>query len=129
MKSKTLLLTIVLLLLISNVVVAQVEDLNSLSKAIKDNASISDKLGTEGKTVLMGMSKSIFDIVRYIVISFILIKIFAMFMEFQDAADAPDKRASIKTKSMWGVIGLLFALNFWSIYEFATSILNKINLL
>lgn len=129
MKSKIpLLIIIILILLVSNVVLA-VEDLDSLSKAIDANSSIGDKLGDTGKTVLHGMSKSFFDFVRYVVISGILIYLFMLFIEFGNAGDNPNLVANIKSKALWLVVGLVLALNFWSLYAGATSIFSKINLI
>lgn len=126
MKYKILIILVLVLLTTSTITLA--EDLNSLNQAIKDNADVIDSLG-DGRDILIGMSKDFFDIARYIIITGIIISVFLMYLDFGNAADNPQLVTKIKDKALWHVLGLLFTLNFWSIYNFVRGVLSKINLL
>lgn len=75
------------------------------------------------KTV-SGLSKDIFNIVRYIVIAGLVIKAFMIFSQFSNAGDNPQLKAMLKSKLVWTAGGLVLALNFWNLYEFLARSIN-----
>lgn len=128
---KKIILLIVILLFISNSIslAEKKDDLDSLSIAIRDKRNVSHLLGADGKDTLMDMSRSLLDVARYIVLSGAIIRLFFLYMEYANVDENPQVIASIKTKSLWYILGILFVLNFWSIIEFASDTLSKIELL
>lgn len=127
MNKKVLLILVMILLISSTVAIAEKEDLSSLNSAIRSQRSIERIFKGESKDILMGMVKSFFDIARYAVIFYILMRLFAMYADFANAGDRPEVVASIKSKAMWHLLGLLFSLNFWSIFTFITRTASKFN--
>lgn len=127
MKIQGKLIVLFIVILIGTTSVSLAGEVDSLGTAIKDNRQVSHLFaGSEG--VLMGMSRSIFDVIRYVVLAGAVIRLFALYMEYANVGDNPQIIASIKTKSLWYVLGILFVLNFWSIVEFANDVLSKIEL-
>lgn len=122
MKSKLLrimVLIIIMSLLIgmSTMVFANNEDLGSdVIDGIQGKKG--NIMGEGALNTISKLSNDIFNIVRYIVIAVLVIKAFSMFAQFSSAGDQPQVKAALKTKLLWAIIGLLLALNFWSIYGF-----------
>lgn len=140
MKSKVFLLItlVIILILMSAIAFAETsttelgdntEDLNSLSEAVKRNRNISHMLDTEGKEVIFGLSKDLFNIARYVVITALLARALMLFFDFQMAADAPEAKARIKSKALYLTLGLIFSLNFWKVWDYVGEIIGKISLL
>ena len=127
MKCKVLLVLFLILFISSTVVVATSEDLGSLNDAIKSQSNIGSIFSGDSQNILMGLSKSFFDIVRYAAFVYIIIRLFMLAMEFEAAGNAPETKASIKIKAMWHVVGLLFAMNFWTIAKFLMRIADNFN--
>lgn len=126
---RTITLIVVLLLISNSIALADNNDnLNSLSTAIKENKNISHLFG-ESKITLMGMSKSLLDVARYIVLTFGIIRLFMLGIQFGNVGDSPAIKVGIKTKAIYYLLGILFVLNFWSIIEFASDTFSKIKLL
>lgn len=71
-----------------------------------------------------GLSRDIFNIIRYIVIASLVIKSFGIFSQFSNAGDNPQMKASLKGRMLWTAGGLVLALNFWSIYNFISGSIN-----
>lgn len=101
----------------SNLVYAEKESYNSLRTALNSNSGTKYLKG-EGKSELIGLTRDIFNIVRVIVVTVILLSIFKLYGEFTNAANNPSVKASIKTKTIWLSAGLVFTINFWNIYSF-----------
>lgn len=116
-KSFKFILVLVALLLMSNLVYAEKESYNSLRTALNSNSGTKYLKG-EGKSELIGLTRDIFNIVRVIVVTVILLSIFKLYGEFTNAANNPSVKASIKTKTIWLSAGLVFTINFWNIYSF-----------
>lgn len=127
MKFKYLILILLILILISNTAFATNEDLGSLNNAIIKNRSMADLLGDSSGDVIFGLSRDLFNIARYIVITALLVNLFVLFIDFQMAADAPETKARIKSKALWRSLGLIFCLNFWTLFEFASTIASKLD--
>lgn len=115
---------LILVLLVSGVAFAEGENLDSLKSAMKNSDTFD--LGS-GKSTLIGMSRDFFDIARYIVISALLIRSFMLFFDFSGAGDDPHKKESIKSKAVWLSFGIVFALNFWSIYNFTARVMSNLS--
>lgn len=80
-------------------------------------------MGDGAMNTISKLSNDIFNVVRYIVIAYLIIKAFSFLSQFSNAGDQPALKAGLKTKMLWTTVGLVIALNFWSIYNFiATSI-------
>lgn len=116
-------------LIIFNCSFSYAQDLNSLNSAIKANSNVVGKISGQGKNTLIGMSKDLFDVARYTVIAFMIIKILLMLADFSNAGDKPEIKAKIKIKATWLALGVVFSVNFWSLFNFARGILSRINLL
>lgn len=87
----------------------------------------SGKKGIMGDGVIdtvSGLSRDIFQIVKYIVIAYLVIKGFAIFSQFSNAGDNPQLKASLKSRLLWTAIGLILAINFWPIYNFISNGIN-----
>lgn len=78
-------------------------------------------MGDGAMSTIQKLSNDIFNIVRYIVIAYLVIKAFSFFSQFSNAGDQPALKASLKTKLLWTGAGLVLALNFWSIYNFIST--------
>lgn len=129
MKRKVLIITALILLITSTVCIAETEDLSSLNEAIKSQSNIFSVLSGTSEDILIGMSKSFFDLVRYIAITYITTRLFLLHKSLGEGGDNPQLLASVKSKALWHVLGLLFSLNFWSIVKFSMDIANKLNFL
>lgn len=81
-------------------------------------------MGTEVMGTISGLSKDIFNIVRYIVIAGLVIKSFSIFSQFSNAGDNPQLKTSLKQRLLWTAGGLVLALNFWGLYNFISSSIN-----
>ena len=128
MKLKTsLLIVLVLIILISGVAIG--EDLNSLSSAVRNNRDVSSMLGSEGKQVIFGLSRDLFDIARYVVITGLIVRAVMLFVDFSNAGDNAQLVAQIKSKVLWLSLGIIFSTNFWQIYSYASRIISSIRLL
>ena len=119
-KKTKFILVLTILLLTSSLVYAQ-EDLDSLRNAINSNSGMSYLRGNE-KAELMGISRDIFNIVRVVVVTALLLRIFRLYGELVDAAVNPSIKAKIKTKATWLMAGLVFTINFWNIYNFLANL-------
>ena len=73
-------------------------------------------------TNIQKLSRDIFNIIRYIVIAYLVIKLFGLFSQFSNAGDNPQLKASLKTRLLWTAGGLVLALNFWYLYSFISKI-------
>lgn len=104
------------------------EDLGSLNQAIKANRGITDRLDQKGKDTLIGLSKDLFDVTRYVVIAGIVIRGLLIFLDFSKADD-PYIRTRIRTQAIWLSLGVIFSVNFWTIFNFVRSTLSKVKLL
>lgn len=132
MKKKAVVIVIILILLLTTVAFGEdaetvSEDINSLSRAIKTTDSIS--LSGSGGNLLKGLSLDLFNIARYLVITALLVRVIMLFMDFSNAGDNPQLKASIKSKAIWLSLGIIFAINFWSIYGETARIMSNISLL
>jgi len=124
---KTVVIAMILILLVSGVVFADDipdENLSSLSSAIKNNPV---SLSEAGGNTLMGMSRDFLDIVRYIVVTALLVRMVMIFLDFSNAGDNPQLKASIKSKSIWLSLGIIFAINFWTIYRFTAGVMSNLS--
>lgn len=81
-------------------------------------------MGEGVMNTVAGLSKDIFNIVRYIVIAFLVIKSFSIFSQFSNAGDNPQLKASLKSRLLWTAGGLVLALNFWGLYNFLANSIN-----
>lgn len=131
MTRKTVIIAMVLILLFSGFAYAEedevaTENLNSLKTAIKNSEGI--PLSTSGGRILVGMSRDLFNVARYVVITALLIRLLMMFVDFSNAGDNPQLKATIKSKSVWLSLGVIFALNFWSIYTFTANVMSNLSL-
>lgn len=119
-KLMVLLIIVTLLIGMGNIVFADGENLGD--DVVNSLKSSEDGLMGEGAmTTIEKLSRDIFNIVRYIVIAYLVIKAFSFFSQFSNAGDQPQLKASLKTKLLWTAAGLVLALNFWSIYNFISS--------
>lgn len=87
----------------------------------------SKKTGVMGSGVMntvSGLSRDIFNIVKYIVIAYLVIKAFSIFTQFSNAGDNPQLKASLKARLLWTGGGLILAINFWPIYNFIAHSIN-----
>jgi hypothetical protein len=86
-----------------------------------------DGQGVMGEGVMntvSGLSRDIFNIVRYVVIAILVIKAFTIFSQFSNAGDNPQLKASLKSRLLWTAGGIVLALNFWGIYNFLANSIN-----
>lgn len=81
-------------------------------------------MGDGVMNTVSGLSKDIFNIVRYIVIAALVIKSFTIFSQFSNAGDNPQLKASLKARLLWTAGGLVLALNFWGLYNFLANSIN-----
>lgn len=127
-----ILIILILVMLVSNVAFADEkpeENLSSLNEAVRENRNISNLLDPEGKAVIFGLSRDLFNIARYIVITAILVRGIWLFIDFSNAGDNPQKISQIKSQIIWLSLGIIFSINFWQIYGFATNVVTNIRLL
>lgn len=117
---KKLCFVILAILIIANSMV-YAEDLNSLRNAIDRNNG-TRYLGSEGKGILTGLSKDIFDIVRIITVTILVIRLFKLLSDFSKAGEDPGVQTQIKTKATWISLGIVFVINFWGIYKFTANL-------
>lgn len=91
---------------------------------VKDVLQSSEKglMGDGAMNTIEKLSRDIFNIVRYIVIAYLVIKAFGFFSQFSNAGDNPQLKASLKSRLLWTVGGLVLALNFWNLYNFVADI-------
>lgn len=132
MKDKVIFCFLIILLIflsVSTSVLADSTDLNSLSNAIKTHKDVSGLLKGEGKDTIYGLGRDFLNIVRYMAITWILIKLMFLFMDFKNAGEDPGTKASIKTKAVWLVLAVVFSVNFWTIFSFISKAISKFNLL
>lgn len=118
-----LLLILVMMLSLGSVVFANGAIGNDVVQDLKGQG----KTGVMGDGVMntiAGLSRDIFNIVRYIVIAYLVIKAFSIFSQFSNAGDNPQLKASLKSRLLWTCGGLVLALNFWSLYNFVSSSIN-----
>lgn len=122
---KTLILIVILIILSSGFVFAEPpqEDLNSLSSAIRNNPA---EFSSSGRASLIGLGGDFLNITRYILITALLVKLAILLTEFSHAGDNPQVKASIKSKSIWLSLGVICAVNFWSIFKFTSNILSNL---
>ena len=95
----------------------------NIGQDVVDNLQSSGE-GVMGKGVMNtvgGLSKDIFNIVRYVVIASLVIKAFSIFSQFSNAGDNPQLKASLKGRLLWTAGGLVLALNFWGLYNFLSN--------
>lgn len=127
---RAVIILFVLILLSSSFVFAEegsiAEDLDSLNRALDSVNGI--PLSGDGGRVLMGMSRDFFNIARYIVITALLARMLMLFIDFSNAGDNPQLRATIKSKSIWLSLGIIFAINFWTIYRFTANVMYNLSL-
>lgn len=123
---KIVLIAAILILLVSYVSFASVpeEDLNSLSSAIKSNPA---DLSSTGRNALVGIGGDFLNIARYIVITTLLVRMVMLFIDFTNAGDNPQVRATIKSKTIWLSLGIVFAVNFWTVYRFMANTLSNLS--
>lgn len=127
---RAVIILFVLILLSSSFVFAEegsiAEDPDSLNRALDSVNGI--PLSGDGGRVLMGMSRDFFNIARYIVITALLARMLMLFIDFSNAGDNPQLRATIKSKSIWLSLGIIFAINFWTIYRFTANVMYNLSL-
>lgn len=75
-------------------------------------------MGEGVMNTVSGLSKDVFNIVRYVVIAVLVIRAFMTFSQFSNAGDNPQLKAMLKSKLLWTAGGLVLALNFWNLYGF-----------
>jgi hypothetical protein len=130
-KKRAVVIAMILVLLLSGVAfgVDEVitEDLNSLSNAVKNTESL--PLTGNGGDLLRGLSKDLFNIARYLVITMLLVKVLMLFMDFSNAGDNPQLKALIKSKTIWLGLGIIVAINFWTVYGEIARVMSNISLL
>lgn len=129
MRKIIILIIVELIILSSSISFAENESdgINSLGQAIKSNRQVKHLFAGEEK-VLMDISRSIFDVLRYIILAGAVIRLFGLYLEYANIGDNPQVMANIKTKSLWYVLGIIFVLNFWTIIRFLNQILTKIRI-
>lgn len=125
-KTKFILMVIVLLFVTSltSLVYAE-EDLNSLRNALNNNSGIKYLKGQEKKE-LMDIIRDITNIVRIVVEVFLLLRLFKLSVYFRLAYDSPTVKSVIRIKAFNIFAGLIFAINFWNIFEFLAKLFNRI---
>lgn len=116
-KINLMLIIIVLILLLTISFSYAQEDLDSLRDAINNNSG-TDYLTGEGKKDLMEFIRDTFNIVRIIVGTLMLIQMFNLFIDFKLASESPAVKSLIKIKVKWLVVGFVFLINFWNIFDF-----------
>lgn len=121
MRKAHIVITLVLVILFMVSFAYAEEDLNSLRAALNNNSG-AKYLDGQGKAELMGVSRDAFNIVRVIVVTIIMLKIFRLYGEFANAGENPAIKAKIKTKATWLALGLIFTINFWNIYSFLSKL-------
>ncbi|MCK9470648.1 MAG: hypothetical protein M0Q88_02715 [Bacilli bacterium] len=129
MKTKIIILLIIIFISTSTISLAVKEDLNSLTVAINKNKNVLNILSGEGKATFEGMIKNFFDVTRIVVGGIIIIKLFSTTTNINEAANDPSKLSNLKSKALWRVLALVTLINFWNILRFAEKIMNNIRLL
>ena len=117
---KKLCFVFLVILIITNSMV-YAEDLNSLRNAIDRNNG-TRYLGSEGRGILTGLSKDVFDIVRTITVTMLVIRLFKLLFDFSKVGEDAGAKAQIQTKAIWISLGIVFVINFWRVYKFTANL-------
>lgn len=118
-RSKVVILVILIILLFSNIAYCSAEDYSSLRSALKKNSILKY---INNNNSFMDVMRDVFNIVRVIVSVALLGKILMLYADFREAADDPNRKAEIRNKAKWRFLGFVFLVNFWNIYGFLSNI-------
>lgn len=134
MKKQIILKMLLLIILINIIIIPSISYSNeinydSLNSAIKSKKNVSYLFSSNSEGMdLMDMTKSVFNVIRYIILAGAIIRLFLLYGEFANVGDNPQIIASIKNKAIWYILGIMFILNFWTIVKFANDIFTKVKL-
>jgi hypothetical protein len=100
--------------------VAYAEDITKTLDEIKDenqSPSVIDQQG-DAKKQIRGISKDIMDIVMIIITAYVVISGLITGSQFAGAGDDPQKKARLKTKLIYHILGLIFLANYFGLFSF-----------
>lgn len=103
----------------ATVVYADSSGITDTIKDIKGASSVIDDNGGNGaKAKIRGISKDALDIVMIIVTAFVVISGVITGAQFAGAGDDPTKKAKLKTKLIFHILGLIFLANYFGLFNF-----------
>lgn len=123
----TFLIFFFVLIIGQSVFASNVEDYNSLRNAI-DRVNPTKYLGQEGKASIIGLAVDLIDIIRYVSVTALVIKLYLTFKDIKDVNEDPKKLSKLKNRFIYVSLGMVFLGNFWEIYEYLIAIAKKIRI-
>mgnify|MGYP006303700847 FL=1 len=100
--------------------VAYADDITGTLDDINDpnkTKSVIDQQG-DAKGQIRGISKDIMDVVMIIITAYVVISGLITGAQFSGAGDEPQKKAKLKTKLIYHILGLVFLANYFGLFGF-----------
>jgi len=94
------------------------ESENSINDAVGDIQDADGVLQGDAKDKVLGISKDIMDIVVVIVTAIVVISGLITGVQFSGAGDNPQKKAALKSKLIYHILGLVFLANYFGLFNF-----------
>jgi hypothetical protein len=119
MKKMLLIFTLVIILtMVMGTMAFASENENSISGAVGEIQDAEGVLQGDAKNKVLGISKDIMDIVVVIVTAIVVISGLITGVQFAGAGDNPQKKASLKSKLIYHILGLVFLANYFGLFNF-----------
>jgi len=95
----------------------------AISDAVDDlqDGNTQGVIGDDAKDKILGISKDAMDIVVVIVTAIVVISGLITGVQFAGAGDNPQKKAALKSKLIYHILGLLFLANYFGLFNFLFS--------
>jgi hypothetical protein len=90
----------------------------AVNDAVDDIQNAEGVIGDDAKNQILGISKDVMDIVIIIVTAIVVVSGLITGVQFAGAGDNPQKKASLKSKLVYHIIGLVFLANYFGLFNF-----------